>query len=63
MEQIHTNGLSIEKNCWSCLLCLIELPLKMIGWKEQEPGTKLSINYFKLSIAHTKACCNLFGMG
>ena len=33
----------------------------MIGWKEQEPATELSIKRLKLSIAHYfKACCNLF---
>ena len=36
------------------------LTLKIIGWKEQEPETELSIKHLKLSIAHFKACCNLF---
>ena len=35
----------------------------MIGWKEQEPETELSIKHLKLSVARTKTCCNLFGMG
>ena len=36
----------------------------MIGWKEQEPETKLSIKHLRLSIAHYfKACCNLFWYG
>ena len=32
----------------------------MISWKEQEQETELSIKHLKLSIAHFKACCNLF---
>ena len=32
----------------------------MIGWKEQVPETELYIKHLKLSISHTKACCNLF---
>ena len=35
----------------------------MIGWKEQELETELSIKHLKLSIAHFKACCNLFWYG
>ena len=36
----------------------------MIGWKEQEPETKLSMKHLKLSIAHYyKACCNPFWYG
>ena len=36
----------------------------MIGCKEQEPETELSIKHLKLSIAHYfKACCNLFWYG
>ena len=44
---------------WSFSLCLIKLSLKIIGWKEQEPETELSSKHLKLSIAYTKACCNL----
>ena len=45
-------------------LYLIKLSLKMIGWKEQEPETELSIKHLKLSIAHYfKDCCNLFWYG
>ena len=36
----------------------------MIGWKEQEPETKLSIKHLELSVSHYfKACCNLFWYG
>ena len=35
----------------------------MIGWKQQEPETELSIKHLKLSIAHFKACCNNFWYG
>ena len=53
-----------KKTCWSFSLYLIKLSLKMIGWKEQEPETELSIKHLKLSIAHDfKACCNLFWYG
>ena len=31
----------------------------MVGWKEQELETELSIKHLKLSIAHFKAYCNL----
>ena len=35
----------------------------MIGLKEREPETELSIKNLKLSIAHFKTCCNLFWYG
>ena len=41
-----------KNNWWSFSLYLIKLSLKMIGWKEQEPETELSIKHLKLSITH-----------
>ena len=35
----------------------------MTGWKEQEHETELSIKHVKPSIAHAKACCNLYWYG
>ena len=36
----------------------------MIGWKEQEPETEMSIKHLELSITHyIDACCNLFWYG
>ena len=62
MEQIHQWFDYRKKTCWSFSLYLIKLSLKMVGWKEQEPFD-LSIKHLKLSIAHFKACCNLFWYG
>ena len=56
MEQIYQWFEYRKKTCWSFSLYLIELSLNMIGWKEQEPETELSVKHIKLSIAH---CCNL----
>ena len=39
---------------------LIKLSLKMIGWKEQEPETELSIKHLKLSIVHYFKACSAF---
>ena len=58
MEQIY----STEKEIVGPFL--IKLSLKMIGWKEQEPETGLSIKHLKLSIAHYfKACSTFFYKG
>ena len=55
MEQIY----STERQIFCPFL--IKLSLKMIGWKEQEPETELSIKHLKLSIAHYfKACSTVF---
>ena len=45
MEQIYQWFEYRKKICWSFLLYLIKLSLKMIGWTEQEPETELSINF------------------
>ena len=64
MEQIYQWFEYRKKSCWSFSLYLIKLSLKIIGWKEQEPETELSIKDLKLSIAHYfEACCNLFWYG
>ena len=60
-NMIHTKfvPLDVINKKW-----LPTLLLKMIGWKDQEPETKLSIKHLKLSIAHYfKACCNRFWYG
>ena len=64
MAQIY-QWLEYRKNDWgSFLLYLIKLTVKMIGWKDQDPETELSIKHLKLSIAHcTKACWKLFWYG
>ena len=59
----YINGLSTERKLVGPFRCVsIKLSLKMIGWKEQEPQTELSIKHLKLSIAHFKACCTYFGI-
>ena len=63
MEQVYQWFDHRQKTCWSFSLYLIKLSLKRVGWKEQEPETELSIKHPKLSIAHFKACCNLFWYG
>ena len=63
MKQIYQWFEYRKKTCWSFSLCLIKLSLKMIGWKDQQPETELSIKHLKLSIAHFKACCKLFWYG
>ena len=63
MEQIYQWFQYRKKTCWSFSLCLIKLSLKVIGWKEEESETELSIKPLKLSITHFKACCNLFRNG
>ena len=59
MEQVYQWFKYRKNNLWSFSLYLIKLSLKMIGWKEQEPETELSIKHFRLSIAHI----NLFWYG
>ena len=63
MEQIYQWFEYRKNNWWPFSLYLIKLSLKMIGWKEQEPETELSIKHLKLSVAHTKDYCNLLCMG
>ena len=63
MEQIYQWFEYRKKTCWSFSLYLMKLSLKIIGRKEQEPETELSIKHLKLSIAHFKTCCNLFWYG
>ena len=60
MERIYQLFKYEKKTCMSFSLYLIKLSLKIIGWKEQEPVTELSIKHLKLSMAHFKARCNLF---
>ena len=60
----YTNGLSTERKLVGLFFHLKKLSVKMIGWKEREPKTELSIKHRKLSITHYfKACCNLFWCG
>ena len=54
MEQIHQRFEYRREICWSFALYLIKLSLKLIGRKEQEPETELSVKHLKLSIAHFK---------
>ena len=61
MEQIYQWFDYSKKTCFR--LYLIKLSLKKVGWKEQGPETELSMKHLKLSIAHFKACCNLFWYG
>ena len=42
MKQIYQWFECRKSNWWSFLLYLIKLLLEMVGWKEQEPETKLS---------------------
>ena len=61
MEQIYQWFEYRKKTCWSFPLYLIKLSLKMIGWKEQEIETELSVKHLKFSIVYYfKASCNLF---
>ena len=64
MEQTYQWFEYRKKTCGFFSLYLIKLSLNMIGWKEQELDSELSIKYLKLSIAHYfKACCNPFWYG
>ena len=63
-EQIYWQWFEYrKKTCWSFSPYLIKLLLKMVGWKEQEPETELSIKDLELSIAHLKLVATFSGMG
>ena len=63
MEKIYQWFEYRKKTCWSFPLYLIKLSLKMIGWKEQEPETELSIKHLKFQSPMLKLIATCFGMG
>ena len=47
MEQIYQRFEYRKRTCWFFSFYLTKLSLKMIGWKEQEPETELSVKHLK----------------
>ena len=61
MEQIY-QWFEYRKSNWRTFSLYLEIVVKG-GWLERTRARNRNIQYLKLSITHTKACCNLLWYG